>query len=68
MLVLLERDGDSIYCSGEKNGVEREARENPSGWDGYLEYIDPSPQPANIKAFNKYIQAIPHEDISCGKN
>ena len=68
VLVLVERDIESIYCSGEKNGVEREARGNPSGRDGHLEHIDPSPQPANIKEFNEHIQAIPHEDISCGKN
>lgn len=68
VLVLLERDVESIYCSGEKNGVEREARVKPSGWDGHLEHIDLSPQPANIKEFNKHIQDIPHEDISCGKN
>ena len=48
--------------------MERGARGNPSGWDGHLEHIDPSPQPANIKEINKHIQAIPHEDISCGNN
>ena len=67
-VVLLERDVENIYCSGEKNGVKREARVKLSGQDGHLEHIDLSPQPANIKEFNKHIQDIPHEDTSCGKN